>query len=97
MAKICKIEPLVYVALQEQPETRGDNFKLYLAVLDHFINLGMSIEAVFAHHVELGIPSLESITRARRKLQEKHPELRNEAADKVRKEEEKEFIEYSRK
>jgi len=97
MAKICKIEPLVYNALQTDPATRGDNFKLYLAVLEHFINTGMSIAAVFDHHVELGIPSLESITRVRRKLQEKHPELRSEAADKVRREEEKEFIEYSRK
>lgn len=97
MAKICKIEPLVYDALTNEPETRGDNFKLYVAVLDHFINTGMSLASVFNHHVELGIPSLESITRVRRKLQEKHPELRSDAAEKVRKEEEKEFIEYSRK
>jgi hypothetical protein len=96
MPKICKIEPLVYDALISDPETRGDNFKLYIAVLEHFINPEMSIKYVFANHVILGIPSLESITRVRRKLQEKNHELRSAAAEKVRKDEEQAFIEYSR-
>lgn len=97
MAKIKTVEPLVMTALKEEPKTRGDNFFLYIAVLKNFIDPKMSLEAVCENHKTLGIPSLESITRCRRKIQEQNPELRDAAADKVRAEEEQEFIEYSRK
>ena len=97
MSKIKTVGPLVMTALKEEPKTRGDNFFLYIAVLKNFIDPKMSLEAVCENHKTLGIPSLESITRCRRKLQADNPELRDAAADKVRAEEEQEFIEYSRK
>lgn len=97
MAKIYAVEPLVEEALRSNSATRGDNFLLYIAVLKNFIDPKMSLEAVFENHKTLGIPSLETITRCRRKLQEKNPELRDEAADKVRKDDEQQFVEYSRK
>lgn len=97
MAKIYAIEPIVAEALQNVPATRGDNFILYIEVLRKFIDPKMSLQAVFENHKTLGIPSLETITRCRRKIQERNPELRDEAADKVRKDEEKEFVDYARK
>lgn len=96
MAKISIVEPIVEEALRINPNTRGDNFLLYIAVLKKYINPRMSLEAVFENHKTLGIPSLETITRCRRKLQEKNPELRDSVADKVRRTDEKEFVEYSR-
>ena len=41
--------------------------------------------------------SFESITRARRKLQNKYPELRNEKIANLRNEKQKDYINYSRK
>lgn len=40
--------------------------------------------------------SFESITRCRRKIQEKNPELRDEVTAKKRDEKQKEYIKYSR-
>lgn len=97
MAKISIVEPLVEEALRINPATRGDNFLLYVAVLKKYIDPKMSLQSVFENHKTLGIPSLETITRCRRKLQEKNPALRDEVADKVRKDDEMEFVEYARK
>lgn len=94
--KIYEVENIVLRALEEHPETRKDNFILYIDVLKNFVDIRHSLLYVFENHVELGIPSLESITRCRRKLQEKHPELRNAQAVEIRKDKEKEFIEYSK-
>lgn len=95
MARINKIEPLVEEALISNKSSRGDNFILYLEVLKKYIDTDLSLKDVFLHHRELGIPSLETITRCRRKLQEKNPELRDEAADQIRRKEEAEHYEYA--
>jgi len=97
MAKIYEVQPIVFEALTNDPSTRGDNFLLYIAVLKKFIDPKMSLESVFANHKTLGIPSLETITRCRRKLQERYPELRDAEADNVRATDEQEFVEYARK
>lgn len=86
MAKLKLIEPLVEEALINNKKCRGDNFILYLEVLKKYIDLDLSIKDVFLNHDILGIPSLESITRARRKLQERNPELKDEASIKREKE-----------
>jgi hypothetical protein len=96
MAKVKVIEPLVEEALINNKASRGDNFILYLEVLKKFIDLNLSIKDVFLNHDLLGIPSLESITRARRKLQEKHPELKDEVVAAIREKEEQDYIDYSR-
>lgn len=96
MARIYLVEPIVEEALRGKPETRGDNFLLYIEVLKKFIDTNMSLDFVFRHHIALGIPSLESITRSRRKLQEKDPTLRDEKASKIRAEEELEYFDYSK-
>lgn len=96
MSKIKMIEPIVADALIYHPETRGDNFLLYIEVLRRFINVSMPMEDVFRRHKELGIPSLETITRIRRKLQESFPFLRDAEADEMRRREQEEHYNYSK-
>lgn len=95
MARIQKVQPLVYNALVDKPETRTDDFILVLEVLKNFVNPEMRLETVLEHHVELGIPSFASILRSRRKLQRKHPELVNETAAEIRAQEETEYRDYA--
>lgn len=96
MAKIKTIEPLVEKALKYEPRARSDDYILILKVLSEFVTPEMSLEAVFINHVQLGIPSLESITRSRRKIQEQNPNLRDEKAVKIRHNEEIEYRKYAR-
>ena len=96
MSRISQVEPLVEKALIENPKSRGDNFILYAEVLKNYIPLTISFGAVCFGHVGLKIPALETITRCRRKLQEKHPEYRDEKAQAIRSEEEKEFVDYAK-
>lgn len=95
MAKLYDLEPRVEEILEWYPETRKDNFILYLKVLEDYIDTRMSIADVFTHRVELGIPSLESITRTRRKIQERRKDLIDEGAEKIRKQERAEFVQYA--
>ena len=96
MAKISIIEPLVEKAIRESVVAREDNYILYIMVLENYIDVDkISFKDVCLHHVELGIPSLESVTRCRRKLQEKYPELVGKNR-KIRENEEEIFREYSR-
>lgn len=95
MARIQKVQPLVYTALVENPETRTDDFILVLEVYKNFVTPEMQLKTVLEHHIELGIPSFASIMRARRKLQRKHPELANATATAIRAREEAEYKEYA--
>ena len=95
MARIQKVQPLVYNALVDNPETRTDDFILVLEVLKNFVTPEMRLETVLEHHIELGIPSFASILRSRRKLQKKHPELVNETAAEIRAQEETEYRDYA--
>lgn len=95
MARISKVQPLVYTALIDNPETRTDDFILVLEVFKNFVTPEMRLETVLEHHIELGLPSFASILRSRRKLQRKYPELVNETAADIRAEEEKEYKDYA--
>lgn len=95
MARISKVEPLVYAALVDKPKTRKDDFLLIYEVLKNFVTADMRLSEVLEHHVELGIPSFASIIRIRRKLQEKYPELVDVVAQTVREQEKEEFKAYA--
>ena len=97
MARIQQIEPIVEKALVYHPETRGDNFLLYVEVLKRFIDTQLPLEYVFTHHKQLGIPSLETITRCRRKLQEIYPYLRDEEAHEIMRQEANAYYDYSKR
>lgn len=97
MSKIMEVEPLVLDALLTNPKARDDNFVLYNEVLSHYINIrSMPIGEVFEKHKELGIPSLETITRCRRKIQERDHSLASSLrAKEAREEEEAEHRDYA--
>lgn len=95
MAKLRIYEPIVKEVLNEYPQARVDDFFLYVAVLNYFCNTHEPLVDLFLNHTEKGIPGFESITRCRRKLQEKFPELRK-PLPKIRVEETEDFIRYAR-
>lgn len=97
MAKISIIEPLVKKALLDNELTREDNFVLYVEVLKNYVNVDkVTFEELCLNHVQLGVPSLETITRCRRKLQAENPDLIPDSVKEIRAEEEAEHYAYSK-
>lgn len=91
------IEDLVKVVLEENEETRADDFLLIMEVYKHFQPFvgGMSFKDVFTNHKQLGLPSMHSISRVRRRIFEAHPELKPKD-NTPRIQEEADFLEYVR-
>ena len=81
--------------LLDNPETRDDDMLLYGAFLAKYriVNAGETFYAVCATAKQRKIPSYESITRARRKVQEKEPLLQGKRR-KARMEEEAKYHDY---
>ena len=75
---------LVEKILREHPETRDDDMRLYVWICHETCPASMiqQFSKVMWYHSDYGLPSYESITRARRKLQEQHPELRGKKYEK---------------
>lgn len=96
--KLLTTEKRVENAMLEYPETRANDFLLILRVYEQikpeirYIRL----EKVMYKHKEYGLPSFASITRARRKILAKFPELRDAGATEIRLKEQEEYLEYSR-
>ena len=73
---------LVKAILESKPYTRNSDNALYLEVLKFYefqndtIILHQSVEFFLNHMNMYGVPSIETIGRCRRKVQELHPELR---------------------
>ena len=95
MARITKVQPIVYNALIEKPETREDDFILVLEVYKNYVSGEISLATALEHHLELGLPSFVSIVRARRKLQKMYPELETFKIADIRAQEETEFRNYA--
>lgn len=71
MAKT-KLYDLVKMVLEEQPLTRGSDKYLIVEVLLYYkVNFLDDI-------LKKSVPSFETITRARRKIQQLHPELQTD-------------------
>ena len=77
--------------------SRKDDCYLILRVVSKLYphEVGKKFEAVMFNAKNKGI-SFESITRCRRKVQEKNPELRDEETVAIRKKNQKKFIKYSK-
>lgn len=103
MKKLLKITDLVKGILEEQPETRDDDNLLWLEAIretaykkDCTYALDWGIAGIMCNIHTLGLPTYGSVSRARRKLQEKHPELRgSEKARRKRAERETVYKEYA--
>lgn len=95
MAKLYDLEPKVERILENCEEARKDNFILYELYLETIIDTRISVRDLFLNRADLGIPSLESLTRVRRKIQSRRPDLVDESARRVRKQEQQDFFEYA--
>ena len=101
---------IVKKILQEQPETRGDDYLLWLKVIEEetsgdvlgIANLApisrtLTVEEFLQTAKKRGVPCFETVSRARRKLQAKYPELRaTKPVQEARAEKEVEYIEFAR-
>lgn len=100
MAKnIQKIEERVLNILITYPDARGSDFVLYARYLQEYnpeLN-GVGLIYALTEAKRLNMPNYETITRARRKVQERIPDLKPpKAAQKKRAASERAFREYAR-
>lgn len=95
---------LVRYILETEPRTRNSDYLLYLSVIRHISAVkGINLDSVkvidFLSNKSLKsqFPPIESVGRARRKLQEKNPDFAaTEPVRKQRAEKEAEYREYAR-
>lgn len=97
MGRISKYENTVLCIMLDHEDTRSDDKLLYWYLLrEECFSLSISLERFLLGGGE-NYPNYDSITRIRRKLQEKHPELRPAKNEQIRREEaEKDFRAYAR-
>lgn len=93
--KITVIEPMVEKALRENKETRKDDFVLYYEVAKQIVNPDISLKGALLNHKKLGLPPFESVSRCRRKLQERDNSLKDTETATYREAQEQEFIDYA--
>ena len=94
MGRISKWEDKVKTILEEHPAAREDDRALYYWILkDEGFDVTVSIARFL---MGTGYPNYETITRVRRKLQEKFPELAVNNIKAMRSTAEKEFEAYAR-
>lgn len=98
MSKLIKIEEIVEQILRQDEYARNNDVYLILKYVSKVYpyEVGKSFEEAMNSVSKKGL-SFESITRARRKLQNKYPELKNKKIANYRNHKQKEFIAYSRK
>ena len=98
MKDTVKMEPLVTQILEDHAETRSDDYLLFLKVTQRTNPslVGKSFLDVMNGHYRYGLPNWESVTRARRKIQSKRPDLCDDRTILRRADREKEFKEYAR-
>ena len=91
-------EQLVLELLETKPNTRTDDFILYGFVLKaNGVNLKTTTLGNFlATAKKLKLPSFSAVARARRKMQEQRPDLKDKETAEARREEEYKYIKYSK-
>lgn len=80
MNNLKTIESKVRMVLENHPETRDDDMKLYLLICQKCISqthgrANLSFEEVMTNYAQLGCPRFESVRRTRQKIQAETPEL----------------------
>ena len=90
-------EKLVYQILLNVPSTRKDDFILYAYVLyKNGIDLNMPTKTFFLNAEKMKAPAFETVSRCRRKIQEKYPELIDKETAEKRYNARLEFFDYSK-
>lgn len=93
MENLINIEKCVENELKTNYLTRTNDNELILAVLQ---KSGIDINMPFSKLLKLkNRPSFKSITRARRKVQERYPELKDSATAEMRKVEESKYRQFA--
>ena len=97
----CKLKNIVKDTLTNIKKTRNDDYILtYFVIKKYLDKKNIKIEyfyQIMMFHKTYGLPSIESITRARRLLQRKYPELRaDREVEKIRAKEEERYRELAR-
>ena len=100
MNGLIRVSKIVKEVLTDIPDTRNSDSYLYLKLLERVaqtqetpIDLKeMTVEYFLSNVKQLHFPYFETVSRARRKVQEEHPELKAKAeVEKVRAEKEEVF------
>ena len=89
------LQPIVTEILETIPETREDDMLLISTVFDKLYEglTNMSFNFIVNRRKELKLPTFESITRVRRYIQNKNPNLASERVKQNRQEEELKYRE----
>ena len=97
IARLKNLEKTVEEILRTDKLAQKDDCYLILEVIRKIypFEVGKTFARVMFDAKSKGI-SFESITRARRKLQKKYPELKDEETAEIRDKEQQEYIEYSK-
>lgn len=95
--KLRNLEKVVKPILEQCPKAREDDYLLYAEVLRVYNPelLKFSINFFLRAHNKMKAPNIKSVERARRKVQEKFPELATERSKRKRAEEQASYISYS--
>lgn len=98
MNKLYKVEDIVYQVLKEHVSTRSDDFLLVMFVYNKILDTTeLSFNEIMINHKQLKLPYFESISRARRRLQNIFEELRpSKEVQEARDEEQLIYREYAR-
>jgi len=98
MSKINTVYNMVLKVLNNTPEARG-NDNLLIVTIDKMVNpvvADMPYMMVMSNRAHFGLPSCETIRRARQKAQETHPELKpSKRVQDIRKDEEIQFENFA--
>lgn len=98
MKGLKNIEEVVEKVLDVKKESRDNDDILYLYVCEYF-NRGVSSQSLgdfLQTRHKTACPNFESVTRTRRKVFEKRPELKPTKITKIRNDMEQVFIDYAR-
>lgn len=97
MPRLANIEHIAEMILEEKSETRENDDVLYMYVCEHF-NKDMSLMSMknfLLTRNKSECPSYASVSRARRKIFSRRPELKPEFVSKCREEMENVYKEYA--
>lgn len=90
-------EEVVLELLERNKVLRTDDFLLYCAVLKRIgIDTNKPFREIMINHKILGLPSFETVSRCRRKIQETRQDLIDWGTAVIRADEKEKFINYSR-
>lgn len=92
------VEARVCNLLFENSKLRGDDYLLYAEYINRYFPrlADQPLNEALTNHFEMGLPSFEGVTRVRRKIQRKYPELCGERAAAGRAKQEAAYLEYAR-